>query len=203
MTIEELFDNLCGEKSKLNRRQYIAQFEENIDLINNTPLSNLTHYDYVMRLNSDYGIALRSLGYYTKSLVFLDKAINLIETFPNFKKDKLFEVRSYELVKENKAIALYNLKKYNDSLIIYLELDNAFPNNEKYLGWVYGIKSRKYLLYSNAGLVLGISCILGQLFFKGLSPQLDLILLVLLIFAFLFAGICDLKKRSLLEKAKK
>jgi tetratricopeptide (TPR) repeat protein len=202
MTIKELHDNLYDEKPLRNPRFFIDTYEKNIDLINNVDISNLIDYDYAMRLTCDYAILLEDSGYIKKSIQYLDKAIDLMENFPNFQKDKLFDIHYYELIVFHKAHALYNLKKYKDSLLIFERLDKAFPNNDKYLGWIYGIKSKKYELYSNVGLGLILADLILGIFFKGKNHQFDIFLLWVLIFALIFLISSDILKRIQLRGKK-
>jgi len=156
MTVKELHDNLYDEKTPRNPRSFIDSYETSIDLINGVDLSNLIDYDYVMRLTCDCGILLENSGYLKKSIQYLDKAIDLVENFPNYQKEKLFDIQYYELIVFHKARALYNLKKYKDSKLLFDRLDKAFPNNDKYQSWILGIKAKKYdyFIWSGTGVIL-------------------------------------------------
>ena len=203
MTIKELHDNLYDEKTPRNPRLFTDTYETNFDLINNIDLSNLSDYDYAMRLTCDYGILLEDSGYFKKSILYLDKAIDLMENFPNYQKEKLFNIQYYEMIVFHKARALYNLKKYKDSKLLFDRLDKAFPNNNKYQSWILGIKGKKYdyLIWSGTGVIL-LDLIL-RTFLKGKFPLFDKLSLWILILALIFSATFEIIKRIEYKKQKK
>lgn len=203
MTIKELHDNLYFEITPRNPRMFIDTFEANFDLINNVDLSNLHDYDYAMRLICDYAILLEDSGYLKKSIPYFDKAIDLMEKFPDYQKQNLFDIRYYELIIFHKALALYNLKKYKDSKLLFDRPDKAFPNNDKYEGWVLGIKAKKYdnLIWSGTGVILA-DMILRTLL-KGKYPLFDKLSFWILIVALIFSVTFEIIKQIVLKKKKK
>ncbi len=206
MTIKELHDNLYNEESPRNYRYLLNYYETNRDLIENVDLSNLDDYDYAMKLTCDYSLALFDLGYAKKGILYSDKAISLIENFPNFDKDKLFDIRFYELILFNKAKALYNLKKYKESALIFEKLNKQFPENDFYLSWIYGLKNRKYQLLSNIGLYVMLFSIILNIFFEKTSRNFYIYIYFLLIFSLIFATISKIIfeiKRYKLKKLNK
>ena len=202
MTIKELHDNLYNDESPRDQRNLINSYESNVDLINNVDLSNLEDYDYAMRLTCDYSIALVDLGYIKKGISYCDKAINLIENFPGFNKDKLFDIRYYELVLFNKAKALYKLKKYKESSLIFETLNKNFPQNDYYISWIYGLKNRKYDLISKIGYYVMLISIILNILFNKTSPNIYIYIYFLLIFSLSFTVIFEIIKRIKLYKSK-
>jgi tetratricopeptide (TPR) repeat protein len=200
MTIKELHDNLYDKKIPRNSQLFIDTYETNTDLIDNIDLSNLIEYDYAMRLTCDYAILLEDSGYLKKGILYLDKAIDLMENFPDYQKDKLFDIKYYELIVFHKARALYNLKKYKDSRLIFDRLNNAFPNNDKYQSWVLGIKGKRYerLTWIGVGLVL-IDLIL-RTSLKGKSSVFDKVSYWFLFFALIFSVTIVIIKKIQLQK---
>jgi tetratricopeptide (TPR) repeat protein len=200
MTIKNLHDYLYDNRTPRNSRLFIENYEKNIVLINNVKLSNITDYEYVMRLTCDYAISLESLGYLKKGIQNLDKAIDLMEKFPSYQKEKLFEFQYYELAKFHKARALYNMKRYKESLLIFKQLDNAFPNNDKYISWINGIKIRNFNRLTNIASAIMLLALIIRLFFKGRDELLDNLSLWFGAFGLMLFLVCEILIR--LQKLK-
>jgi len=192
MTIQELYDILYDSNTPRNPNLFIETYENNYVLIRNVDLTNLLDYEYTMWLTADYAISLENKGYLQKGIEFLDKAINLFENYPNYRKEKLFEIEYYESLIFHKARALYNLKKYRESLPLFKELDKAFPNNDKYLGWVNGIRNQAIdrLTWIATGIMF--SLLMLRTFFKGINITFDKTTFWLLFSSFLFFNACFL-----------
>jgi len=126
-----------------------------------------------------------------------------MENFPNYQKDKLFDIQYYELIVFHKARALFNLKKYKDSHLIFNRLDKAFPNNDKYQSWILGIKGKKYdyLIWTGTGVIL--ADLILRTFLKGKFPLFDKLSLWILIFALIFSVTFEIIKRIELKRQKK
>ena len=190
MTIKELYDNLYDSSTPRNSKFFIETFEKNYVITSHVDLTNLSEYEYTMWLTADYAISLEDKGYLQKGIEYLDKAINLFENYPNYRKEKLFEIEYYELLIFHKARALYNLKKYSASLSLFKELDKAFPNNDKYLGWVNGIRNKAIdrLTWIATGIMFAVMMLIS--FFKGRNIMFDKITYWLLFASFLFFVVC-------------
>jgi tetratricopeptide (TPR) repeat protein len=180
MTLKELYSSLYDKSTPREPRLFVNAIEKNLQTIDDVDLSKRDDYEYAMWLISDYAIQLETLGYLKKSLEYFDKALKLFEEFPSFQKDNLFEQRYYELLKFHKARALFNLKKHKESLSIFIQLDKAFPNNEMYLSWIYGIKGWQYKKIAWIGFAL-ITIGLAINIFKGTIPKIDFIAFLLII----------------------
>ena len=203
MTIKELYDNFYESNTPRNPRLFVDYYEKNYVIISNTDLSNLIDYDLAMRLTCDYAISLESLGYLKKGVEYLDKAISLMENFPNYEKEKLFEIYYYESLIFHKARALYNMKKYKESLIYFNQLDKAYPDNDKYSGWLIGLKYKKFEIFSWIGTIMMLIVLLVRIFFKGNNPTFDYVTLWLLPFSFLLFAIPETIRQFLKYKLKK
>jgi tetratricopeptide (TPR) repeat protein len=203
MTIKKLHDNLYDEKTSRNSRMFIDSYEANIDLINSVDLSNLTDYDFAMRLTCDYAILLEKAGNLKKSIPYFDKAIKMLENFPDFQENKFFDIQYYELTMFHKARALYNLKKYKDSQLIFDGLNKAFPNNDKYQSWIIGIKSKKYdfLIWTGMGVILTL--LILRTFLEGKYTLFNKLSFWTLLFVLIFTAVLGIVKQIVIRKQKK
>jgi len=190
MTLQELYDNLYDRNTPRYPRLFIESYEKNYVLISNADLKNLADYEYAMWLTADYAMLLEDKGYLKKGIEYLNKAITLFENHPNYQKGKLFEIQYYESLKFHKARALYNLKKYNESLSVFKELDRAFPNNDKYLGWLNGVRNKNLdrLTWIATGIMITI--LLLKSTFKGNNLMFDRITYWIEFASFLFFIVC-------------
>lgn len=190
MTIQGLYFNLYDKNIPRNPRIFIETFEKNFLLINNADLNKLDEYEYVMWLTSDYAIQLEELGYLKKSLEYFEKALKLTENYPNYEKEKLFEVRYYELLKFHKARALHNLKKYDASLLIFKELDRVFPKNDQYLSWLNGIRYKLIDRLTWIATYIMFAMLILMTFSRGRNITFDKITYWSLAASFIFFIIC-------------
>lgn len=203
MTIKELHDSLYDEKKPVNPSLFIDTYENNIDIINKVDMSDLQDYDYVMHLTCDYAILLEDAGYLKKSILYLDKAINLIENFPEYQSKNLFDIYYYELIVFHKARALYNLKKYKEAKVLFDKLDKVFPDNDKYQSWTLGIKAKKYnyLIWICSAVIFAV--LILRTFLEDKYPLFDILSLWILGFALIFSAIFEITKHIDLKKSKK
>jgi tetratricopeptide (TPR) repeat protein len=144
MTIKELHDHMYNDITRANPQLFMDQYKANLDVVNNADLTNLDDFTYAMELTCDYGIFLENSGHFKKAIAYLDEAIDMMEHFPNYQGDELFDVPNYQLVLFHKARAFYHLKFYKDSRLIFDSLRKAFPENEKYRGWISRINVKRY-----------------------------------------------------------
>ncbi len=195
MTIKELHDHLYDQKTPRKPRLFIDTYESNIDLINNVDLSILSDYDYAMHLTCDYAILLEDSGYLKKSVLYFDKAIDLMENFPEYQKGNLFDIPYYELILFHKARALYNLKKYKESKVYFDKLDKVFPDKDKYQSWIRAIKRKKYdyMIWIGMGMIL-LDLIL-RTFLNGKNPVFDKMSYWFLFIALIFTASFEIIKR--------
>lgn len=200
MTIKELHDNLYDENIPINPKLFMDNYEENMDLISKVDLTNLNDFGYAMRLTCDYGIILENSGNLLKGLMYLDEAIEMMENFPNYQKNQLFNQPYYELVVFHKARAFYNLRNYKDSQLSFDRLNKALPNNDKYQIWTGSLKVRRYDKWIGIGLGVMLVTLIVRTFLDGKYTLLDEISYWILLFSMIFAAIFEVVK--LIEKRK-
>ena len=203
MTIKDLYDNLYDEKTSRNSRMFIETYEANYELISNVDISNLADYDFAMKLTCDYAILLETDGYLKKSIPYFDKAINMLENFPEYPQNKLFDIKYYEMTLFHKARVLFNLKKYKDAHLIFDKLNKAFPNNDKYQSWIIGIVSKKYdfLIWSGMGVILAF--VILRTFLEGKYPLFNRLSFWALLFVLIFTSVLVIVKQFVVRKQKK
>lgn len=202
MTIKELYDSLYDENNPKDYRTFINGYESNAEVLAHVNWSDLGEYKYTMRLICDYAISLEGAGYARKSIPHFDKAIDLIRNYPSHLNINLFSIPYYEVVVFHKARALYNLKRFRESRVLFNSLNDAFPGNDLYLSWMKGIKSRSYdILIGSSLVVLTIDMVLGA-FIGGKYPLLDTWLLWILIASLALSFSLEIIKRIDLKKLK-
>jgi len=165
MTLFELHDTLLDRKILKNPKSFIALYEANSDLIAQTDLSNIEEYKCLMNITCEYAHKLVKTGQLKKGLLFLDEATDLMESFPEYNRDYIFEVANYERAVSSKAVIFYNLRKFEKALSLYKRLNAAFPTNESYQGWIYRVKARRYGNLSWTGVVLVFADVVLRLIF--------------------------------------
>lgn len=195
MTIKELYDNLYEKDRPKNPKLLMDNYEANLDLINNANLTNLEDYRYVLRLTCDYAITLENSGYFLKGLLYLDEAIERMENFPGYQKDRPFTIPYYELVVFHKARAFYNLRNYKDSQLTFDKLLKAFPDNNKYQGWIFSIKVKRYENWIGMGLGIMLVTLIIKTISNGKFPLLDQVSYWILLLALLATATFEIERR--------
>ena len=97
----------------------------------------------------------------------------------------------------------FNLKLHNESLAVFKELDNAFPNNDKYKGWIYLIRSKKLDIFSWVSTGLMLLMLIINIFFKGKIPLFDKFSFWLMLLSLVFFLTIEVIKWFLKHKKKK
>ena len=203
MTIKELHDSLYEKDRPRNSKLFMDNYEANLDLINNVDLTNLNDCGYVLRLTCDYAIALENSGYFLKGLLYLDEAIERMENFPNYKKELLFTIPTYELVVFYKARAFYNLNNYKDSQLTFEMLDKAYPENDKYKGWIFRIKVKRYENWMWICLGVMLVTLIIKTVLNGKFPLVDEVSYWILLLALVSTAIFEIGKWIQLYKLKR
>lgn len=203
MTIKELHDHLYDDITRANPKLFMDQYMANLDLVNNADLTNLEDYAYAMQLTCDYAIFLENSGQLKKGLAFLDEAIDMIEHFPNYQKDQLFDVPHYALVLFHKARAFYHLKFYKDSWQIFDRLLKAFPENENYRAWISRIKVKRYETGVWTGLGVMLAAMILRISFNGRFPLFDQVSYWILLVALVGTAAFEVVKRIEIRKLKR
>lgn len=138
--LKDEFDKL-GESDNL---AMIKFYESNIDSINNiNPKLDNNHYDFKMRLQSEYGLSLVSAGYYSQAVSVLKNSIKLFENAPTVESEKIHEITFYQHLLWNYGLALWETKKINEAQTLFERLVLNYPKNEKYRVWLNGLKAEK------------------------------------------------------------
>ncbi|HAH24014.1 MAG TPA: hypothetical protein DCL77_09705 [Prolixibacteraceae bacterium] len=202
MTIQELHDSLYEKGRPKNLQLLMEIYESNLDLINKVDLTNLTEYSYVVQLTCDYAIVLENSGYFLKGLLYLDEAIDQLENFPKTQKELLFDIPSYELVLFHKARAFYNLKNYKDSQLTFDKLHKAFPDNDKYQGWIFRIKVKRYENWIGIGLGVMFCTLLLRTILSDKFPWINNVSYCILLLALVSTTTFEIGKLIKLKKLK-
>jgi len=203
MTIKELHDNLYDQNKPVNPTLFMDIYEANLDLISQVDLTNLDDYASAMRMTCDYAIFLENSGYFLKGILYLEDAIEMMEKYPPYQKDQLFDIDYYELVVFHKALAFYNLQNYKDAKLIFKRLIKAFPDNATYQSWMLRIKVKKYENWMWIGLGVMLATLILRAFLKDNYPLFDQLAYWILILAFISTAICGIGKRIEMNKLKR
>jgi len=167
MTLFELHDTLLDRKILKNPKSFIALYEANSDLIAQVDLSNVDEYKCLMNITCEYAHKLVKTGQLKKGLHFLDEATDLMEGFPEYNRDFIFEIANYERAVSSKAVIFYNLRKFEKSLSLYKKLNASFPGNESYQGWIFRVKARRFGNLSWTGVVIIFADVVLRLLFDN------------------------------------
>src|SRR5690606_4220184 len=117
--------------------RFLEIYEPNKNLVDSLKINNDKElHNKVMRLTADYAHHLTMRENYKKALPKLDKAIELFQTYPDFKDTDLFKLGFYETLVFDRAMANYYLKNLNDVKNDLKSLTAKFPDNDKYKNWL-------------------------------------------------------------------
>lgn len=152
MTLSELHENLHDKKVLQNPKSFISLFEKNLNLIDQADFSRSDEYQCVTELVCEYGFRLVKVGRFKQGIKQLEKAVYWMEN--NSENIHLHEYPMYEHALSTQAVVLYNKKKYHRCLSIYKKLRAMYSDNEKYQGWIYRVRSRRFEEMSWVGVVL-------------------------------------------------
>jgi len=142
MTVKELFESLIVPGEPLNTDQVIKTFEANQDFILNTNIySSDENYFFVALLIHHYGRGLRIKERYSKALLFLNRAMPLLENDAVFEQEDLRN----RLRTDNhldRGVAYYRKSNYKKAKEDFIWLTNQDPENENYRNWLISTKTR-------------------------------------------------------------
>ncbi|MFT6166261.1 MAG: tetratricopeptide (TPR) repeat protein [Vicingaceae bacterium] len=137
MTINQLYDQIYSDKSTKEPDKFLGIYEPNKNLVDATLINNDKElHNKVMRLTADYAHHLTMRENYKKALPNLNKAIELFQTYPDFKDTDLFKLGFYETLLFDRAVANYYLKNLNEAKNDLKSLNTQFPENDKYKTWL-------------------------------------------------------------------
>ena len=173
---------------------FIRFYESNIQSIDSIDSSlDDDHYNFKLRLICEYGISLVSGGQYTKGVSVLEKAIPMFENEP---KNSNFDLKTNSYLEHllwNYGLALWEVKRTNESMNVFRRLVSYYPENDKYRNWLAGLKASKLRKIATPIWLCCFIWLLGDLlFFDKLDPQTRLYLSVLGLLILLSAGLMEL-----------
>ena len=145
--IKILYDKIYLEITSRDPKHFIDLYEENKNLIEgaDSSTSNPDH-DGIMRITSDYALALSQYGSSRKAIPYLDKAIQL---FKDSSSKDLTKISLYEMLVWARGVENYNQKKYSLATKDFQYLVDNYPDNDKYRNWLLASKTIKVKKYSN------------------------------------------------------
>ena len=138
--LKKEFDDLNSS----DKLAYIRFYENNIDSIDNIDINkDYNHYNAKLRLFCEYGLSLVGGGLYSKGVSVLSEAIPMFENDPTQGKSELKKISYYEHLLWNYAMALWEIRKIDSSIVIFKQLVDYYPDNDKYKNWLKGLKAKK------------------------------------------------------------
>jgi tetratricopeptide (TPR) repeat protein len=201
MTILEIYNKVYSTKETISLDGLIGLFEDNMALFENQIPYTDEEYNAVMRLTSDYAHNLKNKEAYSKSLPYLDKAIDLFDNYKGFDKSKMNDIEFYRILRFDRGVANYYLKNYLKSENDFTWLTKNNPDNDIFKNWIFSLRFRKYdqllkiLWYSIAASIL-----FGTFIDKIKYPFIYNLILYLgalaLIMAIVFEAIKQINKRK-------
>ena len=141
-----LHDRIYSNDGIKDPKQFIDIYEESKSLIESAvhPAAN-PDYDAVMRITSDYALSLSHYGSSRKSILYLDKAIQM---FKNSSWKDLTKLSMYEMLVWTRGFENYNQKEYSLATQDFQYLADTYRDNDKYKKWLLAsrtVKVKKYL----------------------------------------------------------
>ena len=132
--IEAIYEKFLSEIKSKSPKEYIEFYKVNNDIIESgdTSLGSID-YNNIVSLTAEYALALSYYGSSRKALIYLDKAIKLIEnaTTGDLSKDNTYEILALTRGHEN-----FNQKNYLEATKDYKYLAENYPDNDKYKKWL-------------------------------------------------------------------
>jgi len=193
MTIKEFYDHVYSNTDLNKPDIFIKTFEDNLALIENQEIHTDNEiYNAVMRLTADYAHSLRIKEAYTKSLPYLDRAIDLFENIPDFDNTKINDVDFYRTLRFDRGISNYYKKYFSKSEMDFYWLVKNNPDNDIYKNWVFALRYKKFDLTIKILWYI----VAGSVVFSALASRLNYNLINSLI---LCSGIIALSISIILE----
>ncbi len=133
MTFTELYDKIYSDNIHMDSRRFVQIVESSktdvlalVDKIEQEDRSKVT------RFVADYAINLASIEYTKKSLIFLNRAVDIFQKDEHFIDNDLLNEPIYESLILNRAKIYYVLNNYRRALIDFKQLGNKFRSNDLY-----------------------------------------------------------------------
>lgn len=135
--LQEVYNNIYSHPDVRNQRTFVTLFEKNGLVIENANLDLLSqNKGLIIQLTGDYAIALSGIGNLSKSIIYFNKAIPLIENSGKEKSIDLFKTPLYEAMLWHRGVTFYYLKQYKLASTDFEKLVKNFPDNERYSNWM-------------------------------------------------------------------
>ena len=115
VSIKTLYDQLYKDEQEKGPETIIKRVEQNLSLVDNTDSENSDESKKANKILADYAIALQKTGKNTKSLPFLEKAINRLENSKENSGEDTTDEPLHESLIFHKGLANYSLKKYKEA----------------------------------------------------------------------------------------
>lgn len=199
--IKDLYDKLYLNNIPGDAKHFIDLYEENKILIEGADSSTSNpDYNGIMRITSDYALALSQYGSSRKAIPYLDKAIQL---FKDSSSKDLTKVPMYEMLVWARGFENYNQKKYSLSVNDFQYLVDNYPENDKYKNWLSASKTIKVKKYSNY-LWLGVLiCLVWETMVNKDDEKLKFNLLIIATVLFVLAIVAEIFNFLVKAKIKK
>lgn len=137
MTVNELYDKIYTDESTKDSNTFLGIFDPNKEIVESAVINgNQDLHNKVMRLTADYAHHLTMRENYKKAIPQIDKAIELFQTYSDFKGSNLYEIGFYETLIFDRAMSNYYLKNFKASKQDLIILMDKFPDNDKYKNWM-------------------------------------------------------------------
>ena len=132
--IEAIYEKFLSEIKSKSPKEYIEFYEVNKDIIESGDTSpGSIDYNNIVSLTAEYALALSYYGSSRKALIYLDKAIKLIE---NATTGDLSKNNTYEILALTRGHENFNQKNYLEATKNYKYLVENYPDNDKYKKWL-------------------------------------------------------------------
>ncbi|MEQ8908959.1 MAG: hypothetical protein RIC95_07190 [Vicingaceae bacterium] len=200
MTLKELYCQIYDGETTKDSDRFIEIYETNRPVVENVETEkSKDEHNMLMRLKADYAHNLTLKERYTKAIPEIQMALELFESYPDFKDSNHLQIGFYETLVFDKAIANFHLRNLNDSIRDLKKLTKEFPSNDIYSNWLKTIKSYKYqkLKYARWYVFGGLMIVL-TFFGEQTLGEAYIILLFIALTIFFTNVVGDL--RSLLKK---
>jgi tetratricopeptide (TPR) repeat protein len=142
MTVNELYDKIYTDDTTSDPKVFLGFLESNREIVENVTINgNQDLHDKVMRLTADYAHYLTMNENYKKAIPIIDKAVELFQTYSDFKDTDLYKIGFYETLIFDRAIANYYLQNFEYAKQDLKALTDKFPDNDKYKNWLATTKT--------------------------------------------------------------
>ena len=141
MTVDELYDKIYTDESSKDSNTFLGIFDSNKEIVEKVVINgNQDLHNKVMRLTSDYAHHLTMKENYSRAIHQIDKAVELFQTYSEFKGADFYQIGFYETLIFDRAMSNYYLKNFKAAKQDLKILTDKFPDNNKYQNWLASTK---------------------------------------------------------------